>query len=312
MNAIITVDTEVFHFKQTPLSVETCIEGKCDNEFYGIPKIIDICDEKGVKATFFVDVYAYRVFGEELMKQVCQDIKKRGHDIQLHAHANWVYPNKSEYMWAYSLKEQSEIIKEGRELIHKWTGEYPVAFRAGAYGANYDTLKALSENDINIDSSMFYKHPLCKLNSRSLTRNIIVSNNNVVEIPVTVFISLKCASFVRYSKLDINAKSFNELKEIILKAKKGNLKTIILFLHSFSFLKFSKDRKTAVPDFKIIDSFLKTIEFLKKTQLEIITMKDFSTEYKKNTNKFIGEDIVPMLGFKNMLFSLIRKTKKYF
>jgi peptidoglycan/xylan/chitin deacetylase (PgdA/CDA1 family) len=293
-----------------PLSVESCIYGKYNGEFYGIPKIMDICGEKGVKATFFVDVYAYRVFGEQVMKQVCQDIKERGHDVQLHAHANWIYPHKSEYMWAYSLKEQSEIIKEGRELIHKWTGEYPVAFRAGAYGANYDTLKALSDNSINIDSSMFYKHHLCKLNSRGLTRNKIVTENNVIEVPVTTFIGFKCASFIRYSKLDINARSFGELKEIILKAKKRNLKTIILFLHSFSFLKWSRDRKVTSPDLEAIDILSQTIDLLKSYQIEILTMREFHNEYKENPDKFIGEDVLPELSFKKISSSLIRKTQR--
>lgn len=311
MNVIITVDTEIFHFRHTPLSAEACIYGMYNGELYGIPKIMDICAEKGAKATFFIDVYAYRVFGEQIMKQVCQDVKERGHDIQLHAHANWIYPNKSEYMWAYSLKEQSEIIKEGRELIHKWTGEYPVAFRAGAYGANYDTLKALSENNINIDSSMFYKHPLCRLNSRVLTRNNIVTENNIIEVPVTTFICFKCAGFVRYSKLDINARNFNELKEIILKAKKGNLKTIILFLHSFSFIKWGKDSKITSPNLEAMNILRKTLDLLKVHQMQILTMKEFHNEYKQNPDKFIGEDVIPELSFKKVSSSLIRKTRRF-
>jgi len=66
-------------------------------------------------------------------------------------------------MYLYSLDEQIEIIKDGKELVKEWVSEYPVAHRAGgAYGINKDTFTALKENGIPIDSSSFYGHPNCK------------------------------------------------------------------------------------------------------------------------------------------------------
>jgi hypothetical protein len=84
-----------------------------------------------------------------------------------------------------------------------------------------------------------------------------------------------------------------------------------LFLHSFSFLKWSRDRKVTSPNLKTIDILNKTIDLLKSSQIEILTMKEFHIEYKKNPNKFIGEDVMPELGFKNVSSSLIRKTQKF-
>lgn len=48
-------------------------------------------------------------------------------------------------MYLYSLNKQTEIIKDGKELVKEWTGEYPIAHRAGAYGINENTFMALRE-----------------------------------------------------------------------------------------------------------------------------------------------------------------------
>ena len=77
---IITIDTEGFYGKH-PL--KNMIWGEVDNSGmqYGIPMIMDICDKHGVKATFFVDVYEYRLQGEEKMRNVLTPSTKHSQKI---------------------------------------------------------------------------------------------------------------------------------------------------------------------------------------------------------------------------------------
>ena len=63
---IITIDTEVGEkAKHVKEGFEKFVMGKIGNEYYGIPKIVEILDEFNFKAEFFVDVNKYKVFGEE-------------------------------------------------------------------------------------------------------------------------------------------------------------------------------------------------------------------------------------------------------
>lgn len=62
---IITIDTEVGEgAKHVKDGFEKFVMGKIGNEYYGIPKIVEILDQFDFKAEFFVDVYEYKFFGE--------------------------------------------------------------------------------------------------------------------------------------------------------------------------------------------------------------------------------------------------------
>ena len=52
---------------------------------------------------------------------------------------------------------------EMKDDVHKWSGAHPISHRAGAYGANTDTLKALKKLNLEIDSSNFAEHNNCKI-----------------------------------------------------------------------------------------------------------------------------------------------------
>lgn len=165
-----------------------------DNREVGIPLIMDLCEKHGVKATFFVDVFGYRIHGEEKMTDIVRGIVARGHDVQLHTHPAWdfshldnksfgrqtysygVHSPRKLFMRNYGLEQQIAMLREGIEKLAEWTGERPVAHRAGGYGANYDTLAAVGKVGIFIDASMFWDHPeWCHLNDPVLTKNKVVA-----------------------------------------------------------------------------------------------------------------------------------------
>lgn len=275
MQLIITVDTEL---SSHPGKIG--ILGNIGRAEYGISKIMDICDKYDTKATFFVDVYGYKRIGDD-MKEICHNILKRGHDLQLHTHPD-VYDRERGYMALYSLDEQIKIIAEGKEYFEKVLGVTPIAHRAGDWGADYNTLQALRFNNIVIDSSMFYKWETCALNNSLRTINQSMHFGDLLEIPATVFESPRLGTMRPIRLLDLNANHINENIYILNKIRKSDTKMCMFNLHSFSFLHWNRKRTKYSINYNKIREFE---IFLKHTRsqddIKVLTMRDIFEAYSK-------------------------------
>jgi len=221
---IITIDTEVGEkAKFVKDGFEKFILGKIGEEYWGIPKIVEILNTYGIKGEFFVDVYEDAFFGEENYAKLCQYLNENGHGVQLHTHPSYAYDINRINMHEYSLDEQIRIIGEGKERIIKWIGKAPIAHRAGNYGANNDTLLALKANKIPIDSSFYFGHPNCKM--RLATVNDPIYFEQILEIPVSVDVQFKnlfyfFQIFQKYPrKFDINIMDEQNFEDSIKKFK---------------------------------------------------------------------------------------------
>jgi hypothetical protein len=273
----VTIDTE--NFTQAPDPIKKWPEGawgKIKNKAYGFPEISNICNKHGTKATFFVNVFEYKRLGKKYLENICQEIKKSGHDVQLHTHPAWLW--EFPFMKNFSYGEQVEIIGHGKELLKMWTGEECVAHRAGYYGANVDTLKALKANGIYIDSSGFFGHLNSDLN---ITKNQPVIEDGVIEIPINYFFNKKtfqiahwCYCRTNKIKFDIDAATLSDLKCFVLKGIESGLRVFNLSMHSFSFLRVKKGYKGFIEDKKEIKKFDDFLYFLNNLEnVEFITMK---------------------------------------
>jgi len=302
---LITVDVEN---PQTPLRkkrhFQNLIDGEIGDNPIGISQIIEILGKFSFHATFFFNVYESAVWGKDVLRNICHKIKLKNCDVQLHTHPIWCFDNNREHMWQYSLEEQIEIIGEGRTLIKEWTSEFPVAHRAGAYGINEDTLKALSVNNIPVDCSMFYSHPNCKI---VWTRNRIMEREGTIEIPITGFFKNIYCDFGLFRlkitkgfiKTDIDWCSLDELKYSVQEMKSNGNKIMNLSMHSYSLIKFNQDFPRFEPDYNNInklESFLKYVGDDKS--IEVITLKEFYNRYQKNPDEFKGSDYVPCIESK--------------
>jgi hypothetical protein len=242
---VVTVDVEDFFEPRPPIDT---YRGRLGGRDHATPRIMDILERHGGRGTFFVDVQNRRTVSEELVAGVTREIAERGHEVGLHTHP--AFPEgKRGYGMAQTIKAldrdaQTEFIRQGTELIEAWTGRRPVSHRAGGYGANYDTLAALEDNGITIDSSVFFGYPYCGLNEPPLTVNAAVRHGQVLEIPVTVTrCELALGSFVRaprllsmVKKLDPDWCSPGELRRQIETLLGQGERIIVLFLHSYSLI----------------------------------------------------------------------------
>ena len=239
---LITIDTEIGELgKNKPDAFETFIEGKINDREVGYRFIMDVLDKYDIRGEFFVDVYPYEYIGESKFANLCINIAERGHNVQLHTHPAMAFDRKRIYMHQYSFEEQVKILELGKHKIKDWIGKYPIVHRAGGYGINENTFRALEKVGIHYDSSYFYKNTNCKF--QTSVKNKLFKVGNIIEIPVTVFekivdykiLGIKILNKERFRKLDIKyGATVSEIQEAISKSSKNDI--IILFLHSFNFL----------------------------------------------------------------------------
>lgn len=326
INVFITIDVETsiggafVNPELKPVGSEKRIFGKIGNRYYGIPLIIDLLDQNNLKATFFVDVLNKYYFGEIEAKKVCQYIQRRGHDVQLHLHPiylnfknkNWMNLKEeerySDIIADYSLDEQVKLIAEGKSLLIKYGIKNPIAFRAGGFGANRNTVIALKKNDFAIDSSynIRYLGKNCFLDEE-MKFNDVKEINSILEFPITSFLDFKLFSYLRFKPLDISGVSYFEVKKVLEKAKILGLQHIVIILHSFSFIKAKDWQYNRIkPDHVVTKRFKKLCNFLSSNsdQFKVLSFSEFYNKYYKEKNisfKRTGE-VFPYVGFSPALF----------
>jgi polysaccharide deacetylase family protein (PEP-CTERM system associated) len=116
-----------------------------------ISEILNLLEEKGVKATFFVLGWIAEHFPE-----IVEAIQKKGHEISTHGYSHSLVFTQTE-------KEFREDVKKSLEIIEKLTGQPVLGYRAPSFSINSRCLWAfevLSELGIRYDSSIFpIRHP---------------------------------------------------------------------------------------------------------------------------------------------------------
>ena len=147
----------------------------------------------GLKACFFIDPMPAMVFGLDPVKRMVDTVLSAGQEVQLHLHPHWTGSREADrsrtgrfHMHQYTLAEQIELLEGATDLLVAAGAPNPIAFRAGNYAANDDTLTALGATGFSYDSSHNGAH--AEIDSRiSLpARRIAPSEETVVEVPVTV------------------------------------------------------------------------------------------------------------------------------
>lgn len=165
----LTIDTEYSagHFRRSGKTARAenfaqSIAGKTRDGSAGIFYQMDVFERHGLKAVFFVDPMPALIWGVEAVADVVGPIVERGHDVQLHVHSEWL-----EFAGAanplsgqvgrdikdFTLDQQCKLLDYGRGILVAAGAPAPIAFRAGNYAANDDTLRALAEIGMRYDTS---------------------------------------------------------------------------------------------------------------------------------------------------------------
>ncbi len=233
--AIFTIDTEG-HDGTDPIKHLIMGETK-DGRQAGIPLIMDILEQFQVKGLFFVDFAEAWHYGKEKIFAVVKYIRERGHDVGVHIHPDHMADPKRMFLSQYSYDEQYDIIKRCTDLYMEITGERPLSFRAGKYGANRDTLRILGDLGYKADFSEFFGHDKwCHIQPPVTGNETVKLDNGMIEFPVMSYENYVKGLFHRFDKLDINRSSF-EHKYILRRIMhEDKIEVVSLFCHSFSLL----------------------------------------------------------------------------
>lgn len=189
----LTVDTEfAWRHHAAGLDVEAIYARSVEPAGVGLSYHLALLARHQLKATFFVDPMPAMVFGLKPVARMVETILDAGQEVQLHLHANWAGARAGDRGASYArfnideygLEEQADLLAGARDLLVAAGAPVPVAFRAGAYAANDDTLTALAGLGFLYDSS----HNGAAPRGIGLPREGIapVEHNGLVEVPVTL------------------------------------------------------------------------------------------------------------------------------
>ena len=274
LNVLLTVDTEI----NEPLSKEwlsSGLEREWERDIigtsregdYGLPFQMQVLTAHGLRATFFVESLFADVCGAERLRKLTADIAAQGHDAQLHVHPEWMgrtprppLASRGRNLKDFPASEQTELIALAARALQDAAGRPVRAFRAGNYGADFGTLKALQANGIRLDSSYARPHlgRPCALHIEApLAQPAWV--DGVLEFPLGYFEDWPG----HYRTLQLCACSTSELIWALGEAWKRRWQYIVIVLHSFELLQRPREFGGASrPDRQLVQRFERLCRFL--------------------------------------------------
>lgn len=271
MDVFLTVDVEVWCDgwddidAKFPAAFQRYIYGPTPRGNYGLPHQLYQLQEHGLTGVFFVEPLFSTRFGLDPLAEIVGLIQERGHEIQLHLHTEWVDESseplldnimgKKQFLRYFSLKEQTILIHAGAKLIESAGGRQVNAFRAGGFGLNRDSLRALAANRIAFDSS--YNASMFGLDSGVNPDVTLVEPfecEGVYEYPMTVFDG--GTHSLRHAQ--VTACSYREMEGLLWQALEAGRKAFVILSHNFELLNSSMNR----PDDIVVARFRKLCSFL--------------------------------------------------
>ena len=108
----------------------------------GLPRILDLLDDRGIRATFFVPGYT-----AERHQDAVEDMARRGHEV---AHHGYLHERPD----LLEEEREREVLGKGIEILQRITGKRPRGYRAPSWEMSERTPRLLKENDFKYDSSL--------------------------------------------------------------------------------------------------------------------------------------------------------------
>ena len=130
----------------------------------GLPRILDLLDSRGVRATFFVPGYT-----AERHRDVVAEAARRGHEVAHHGY----FHERPDLL---DEDAEKEVLKKGSEILGEITGKNPRGYRAPSWEMSERTPGLLREYGLVYDSSLMGDDEPYSISGRK--------NERLLEIPV--------------------------------------------------------------------------------------------------------------------------------
>jgi hypothetical protein len=229
LTVFLTVDTEDTFFTRPRL-----MTGDGIGREFGIHGILDEFDARGLRATFFVNVYECERQPPGVVKTVVEEITARGHEVGLHSHQSPDLPFFDRPLFRLSLDQQVEVLRWGIDKLQTWAKAPVTSFRAGGYVVNGATFEALERLAIKIDSSCYFRSPNNHLQYETV--NSVHRRGGVIEVPVTSVLRVNSERQLEHRKLDIDWLTPQQLLSGVGCLRQHGAGFAMVMMHSFSFL----------------------------------------------------------------------------
>lgn len=248
---LITIDTELsalLHERRLGLddNIRRSIWAEAQGRAYGIGWQMEELERHGLRGVFFLDPMPALIHGIDFLKPIIAAIIGRGHEVQLHIHSEWlrwapaspVGGRQGRNIGDFALDDQVTLLHLGKQWLEEAGAPAITAFRAGNFGANDDTLRALAQLGIAWDSSVNpgYHNYGCRISG---ARDQIGPSrrHGISELPVSGIID-RPGSF---RPAQVCAMSVREMHMGLSHAVRERHPAFVVVTHSFEML--SRDRQ---------------------------------------------------------------------
>lgn len=275
LNVLITIDTEIWCDgwndldAKFPDAFRRYVYGPTRKGQYALPRTLDILNEHGLTAAFFVEPLFAARFGQGPLDELVGLITDAGQEIQLHMHTEWVdevndpdlpvVTHKHQFLRMFSREEQTQLIRYGKHRLEKAGVANISAFRAGNFALNADTLYALAANGISIDTSY---NPGSTIGVADIAPGRVLHQakfiNGVFEYPVSTYNDGRGRRH-----LQLTACSFREFEHLLWQALERNWESLVIVSHNFELL--SSPNKARQDTF-VVRRFHRLCEFLARNK----------------------------------------------
>ena len=253
---LVTIDTELSpaaHRRGVSAddNFRCAILGQVSDGAWGTEFQIGCFREQGLKAVFFVEALSANVVGLDLLKRAVDPILSAGHEVQLHIHTEWlewfsddpVSGRRGQNICDFNFDDQRRLVQIGAENLVRAGAPRPIAFRAGNYGANNDTLRALASEGIAYDSSYNFPYLGNPCGILAPTQPFEpVALDGTVEVPISTF-----ADFPGHQRpAQLCAISNSEMQHLLEQSLAQNRRSAVIVSHSFELLNSRRTRSNPI------------------------------------------------------------------
>ncbi len=283
LSVLISIDTEVYPLNEGWQSrnladdIRRDIYGDTAKGSFGVPYQLEVFRRNRIKAVFFVEALhaSCNWVGLSPLRDLVELIYSYEQEVQLHLHPEWVphLPNKAVQdhgylLTSYNEEEQYRLIDMAANNLVSAGAKPPMAFRAGDYAANRNTLRALKRAGFRYDSSYNYPYlgSTCALDCGPLWQPALLEPE-LWEVPVSCFEDWKG----HFRHCQICACSEAEIRESVMQAARNSWQTYVLVSHSFEMISNRRSNRSTWPKWQVIRRFEAECEWLSHNRFSAAT-----------------------------------------
>lgn len=294
---IVTVDTELSNFPG-----EQGLFGQVNGEDWGLGRMLRSFADLGLRATFFLDVYGGSEAQVDAQRRAAEMIFAAGQDLQLHTHPGPAFDPARPRLRDYPFDEQVEILEFGCRRIAQWTGWRPTLHRAGDWGADHASLRAMRQVGIVADFSASPWSPNC-----GYDRSLIQHNGwtRLEGLLCGVGTCYRDKLTGRMRRLDVGGVSMAEMADV---ARHG-IDPLFLTLHSFSLMRYNRARTRFVGASDYIGRLAWLRDRARSLGYEACSALDAVRALGEMTNEALPRATLPTTGAVPSLLGIVKSVQ---